>query len=413
MSFRDVLRNAAIDLEGVLERFTARSAAKQADKGARKGHILIAGPGEGSIGDEAMYEAFVKTCPGPLTVIARRPEDLLWTSDREDVEYVYLPSLLYGQGGRRAALKTVLTLAQSAESVSLVGADIMDGVYSEFASVRRFRTVAASATCGADARVLGFSWNNAPAPRARRAMQETSAIAQLSARDERSAERLRADGGQRVVTVSDLAFLTEPNVALEDRVLADWVTQQRAEGRQIVLVNANPRQEKRFPGLRDAYVRLIRTLLDDGISCILVPHDSRGGERSEEAYLAGIASEFATETALFHVENAPMPAQVVAIAREVDLVVSGRMHLVVLASVARRATVAFDYQDKFEGLYRLLGYDGRIAGPEGADRLVERVRVALTERESSEDALRASWPEVIRRSTLNLPFDPRTSSGAN
>lgn len=403
MRLRTIMRRGFADLEGLREKFLGRQLRKGRTERARSGHVLIVGPGNGSIGDEAMYEAFVQNCPGTVTVIAREPADVLWRDESGRVDYIYMRNLVYGRPTRRAAeLRQLLRIASASESVSLVGADIMDGVYDDLASVRRFRTAALAADAGAEARILGFSWNSHPTLRSRRAMVATGARVRLFARDEASAGRLQNDGGTRVDTVADLAFLTKRDAPLEDPALKGWLEAERAGGRRIVIVNANPRQESRFAGLRDQYITLIRELRRDGDSVVLLPHDSRGGSRSEEAYVADLANEVGTEH-VYHVENAPLPEQVVAIAREGTLVVSGRMHLVVLASVAGRSTVALEYQDKFAGLYRLLGYDGRVKrSDDGTWDLSEAVRTGLEDAPDAERRLEAAWSEVVARASRNL-----------
>jgi polysaccharide pyruvyl transferase WcaK-like protein len=352
-----------------------------------------------------MYQAFLARTPGSITVIARSADDLLWHDDSGRVNYVYLPDLLYGGlAGRRRDLHMFRKIAQAAESVSIVGADVMDGVYSEASSVRRFRTARSAALSGARARVLGFSWNSHPTRRALAAMRGVGEDVELLPRDQRSAERLAADGAHRSKLVADLAFLTINGPELTDDQLASWFELEEAQQRQVLVINANPRLERIFTGQRGQYVELVHALVADGYSCVLLPHDSRGGAASEESYLASLAAEIGLSEHVYLIPRAPMPSQIVAIARRARLVVSGRMHLVVLSSVAGTPAVGLEYQDKFEGLYRLLGYDGRVAAPESGDwDLTARVRAALHTADEYEERLASAKPEIERRARLNLP----------
>lgn len=119
--------------------------------------------------------------------------------------------------------------------------------------------------------------------------------------------------------------------------------------------------------------------------------------------MTGIAEEVGSNH-VFDVAKAPLPDQVVAIARECELVVAGRMHLVVLTSVAGRSTVALEYQDKFAGLYELLGYDGRVA-KDGQSRwsLTEATHGGLSTIAENERKLLVAWPTVLERARRNLP----------
>lgn len=408
MDIRPLARKVKADVEFFAERGLPLASKFTSERGPRRGHVLIAGPGQGSVGDEAMYQAFIASCPGSVTVVGRDAADFRWTDASGRVTYVFLADLLYGSvRGRRRDLARLLPLAARSESVSIIGADVMDGVYSEVSSVRRFRTAGLAARVGVPSQVLGFSWNSHPTRRARNAMRAVGDEVTLLARDDFSAQRLRQDGASRVEAAADLAFLTRADEPIEDQRLVQWLQDQRTAGRPLVVVNANPRLEKAFPDQRGQYLRLMRTLVSDGVSCVLLPHDSRGGDASEETYLRTIRDEFGPSEHIHLVERAPMPAQMVAITREAELVVSGRMHLVVLTSVAGRSAVALDYQDKFEGLFRILGYDGRIAAT-GEWDLVDRVRVGLREAPAAERALATSWEEILRRARLNLPASARS-----
>jgi polysaccharide pyruvyl transferase WcaK-like protein len=62
----------------------------------------------------------------------------------------------------------------------------------------------------------------------------------------------------------------------------------------------------------------------------------------------------------------PLPAlasQVKSVVAELDLVVSGRMHLVIAALGAGVPAAGIPYQNKFEGLFRHFGLDDVIVTP--------------------------------------------------
>jgi polysaccharide pyruvyl transferase WcaK-like protein len=348
-----------------------------------------------------MYQAFATSGDGEVTVVARSAEDLLVAPSAFAAEAVYLPGLL--NGGIRNHLVSLWRLALlvgDARSVSIVGADTMDGRYGVRPSVRRFRTAAVAARLGAEACVLGFSWNEEPHPETRRALRRTPASVTLFARDPISAQRLRTDGGANVVESADLAFLTEPKPA--SGRIADWLALQAANSRRIVLVNANPRLAPRFPDQDVEIVRLVDELLGRGFACVVVPHDSRGEENSEVAYLTSLFSGRPPQEALFVADAIYQPPQVAWIASHSELAVSGRMHLVILAAAGGTPALGMDYQGKFEGLYQLLGYDLRISAGKLKDRLLEDVLAALERRVEIDRALVRSLPGLRAKARLNL-----------
>lgn len=370
----------------------------------RSGHILVAGPGGGSVGDEAMYRAFLQAAPRPLTVVAREAGDLLEKPEEDSVTVVLLGDLLYGPSAKHLAdLWRLLRLARRSATVSLIGADTMDGVYNETSSVRRFRVAQHTSRVGASSSVLGFSWNSRPGALALAAMKASDASVRLLARDGESAARLRADGARTVEEVADLAFLTMPDRRDVDPELDSWIARQAEDDRRVFVVNANPRLETKFPGQFDQYVRLIHELTARGDAVVLLPHDSRGAD-GEEAYIDEIATAVGEGPRLFHVRRILSPDRIVALARQADFVVSGRMHLVILASVGDAPTLGLEYQDKFSGLYRLLGYDGAVrADEDGNWDLVEATKRASDRADESRKAWALAKPRVLELARMNVP----------
>ena len=361
--------------------------------------LLVAGPGNGSIGDEAMYEAFVRASPDPVLVVARSEADLLALPSSVGADALYMPGLLYGGVvDHLRALWRFTRAARGALSVSVVGADTMDGRYNVRPSVRRFRVAAVGARLGIPSCVLGFSWNEAPHPATRKALRQTPAGVTLFGRDPVSVDRLRLDGGRSVVEAADLAFLVEPQPALA--AIADWLSRRGPQ--RVVMVNANPRLINRFPDLSEATEQLVDSLIAAGYACLVLPHDSRGGAESEVAYLHQL---FATEKHGDSLHVAPhvfLPPQVAWIASQTDLVVSGRMHLVILAAVGGTPALGMDYQGKFEGLYQHFGYDLRIEAGVLDGRLTPRVLDALERRDDLRATLAASMPQIRALAQRNL-----------
>ena len=61
-------------------------------------HVLIAPPGSGNIGDQAMVEAFLAAADRPVTVVVRAPDDFVFPADlAPSADIVALPGLFYGR----------------------------------------------------------------------------------------------------------------------------------------------------------------------------------------------------------------------------------------------------------------------------------------------------------------------------
>jgi colanic acid/amylovoran biosynthesis protein len=352
-------------------------------------HILLSATGGGSVGDQAMFESFVANVVGDVVVVVRNNGSLLRIPHGEEarVTVLPLPGLLYGW--TKPYLRDLRILAAEiakSHTVSVVGADIMDGAYNARASARRFWVAAFAAKLGLNSQVLGFSWNAHPDARAVDAMLFASnqGVA-LLARDPKSASRLRDAGSKTVVDVADLAFLAPRSEALPDE-LAAWIAQQRADGRKVVVVNANYLLEHYVEQV-PAYSALIAQQLENGFSFILLPHDSRNAP-SDESLAEDIWAASGSSDRVFLISKILLPNDVVTLSSQVDFVITGRMHLAILAAIAGTPSVAVSYQGKIEGLYKRLGLDCFVLPDEtfvaqlddkfhSTDRDLEQIRVDL------------------------------------
>ncbi|GAA1510530.1 hypothetical protein GCM10009761_10810 [Agromyces terreus] len=117
-------------------------------------HVLLAAPGGGNIGDQAMFEAFIEGTAGAVTVIVRSAAEIAVPAPHaERVTVLELPHLVYGsRRAHRADVTRFGELLRTAASLSVVGADIMDGRYVLRPSVRRSALAGAAGGGGVDNR---------------------------------------------------------------------------------------------------------------------------------------------------------------------------------------------------------------------------------------------------------------------
>lgn len=364
--------------------------------------ILVVAPGAGSVGDQAMFEAFAYNTDGSLTVICRNENDLLRVPDLagRSVTVLALDKLLYGTLlPHLIQFWQLARIMRQSRSISVVGADIMDGVYSPIASERRFRLAEAGSKLGLQARILGFSWNKAPHPRTLEAMRSASKSVQLLARDPGSSERLRRDGATNVSDVADLAFLVPPE-ELSDTGLRDWMGERASSGRRVVILNANYLLESHFDQVA-VYSRFVADGIASGHSFVLLPHDSRT-TNSDTDLLRRIA-EIVDNEDVYLVNDILTPGEVISAAGLASFAVTGRMHLAILCANAGTPSIAMSYQGKIEGLYRRLGMSCWIdPGPQISEdlrRVADELESNL-ERESAR--LVAALPATVELSRLNV-----------
>ncbi|WP_344202401.1 polysaccharide pyruvyl transferase family protein [Aeromicrobium alkaliterrae] len=301
----------------------------------------------GNNGDVALIEAFVENAPRPLLVVTREVTELPPSSD-PDVEVIAVPHLIYGNTlARWRALRVFVRRLRGARSVSLIGADVMDGHYNLSAAVRRAELVRLGAASGIPSRVLGFSWNGTPEPLAARALTSAArAGARLMAREPVSLDRLTAlHLDVELVTDLVLAASATDADAAQDLLDGLGITGPYA------IVNASG-LVGRLTTQAEAYVEAIATLRAHGLEVVLLPHVIRKSG-DDLAQLTGIKQRISEDIVL--VTEVPPPAVVRSLCGGADLVVSGRMHVGVMSLWAGTPAIILSTQGKVEGLTRVFG----------------------------------------------------------
>ncbi|KZX22078.1 polysaccharide pyruvyl transferase family protein [Rathayibacter tanaceti] len=312
-------------------------------------HLVLAAPGSGNIGDQAMLEAFLENTTGPVIVVQRYAGDAVIPEEQtERVELVELPHLVYGVGDAHADdLRRYAALVRRSRSVSVVGADMMDGKYSLRGSVRRSLLAQAAAEAGVPTRILGFSWNASARLAARHSLVAASRAGAVPLlRDPLSAERARRNGVARVEEVTDIVF----SARTRDPRFRDAL--DLPAGVPFALVNASAL----VAGMVDQvpeYAQIVDRLRAAGVHVVLLPHVSRPVGDDKVAVRA-VAERVGTEGVTV-VDRVLMPAEIRSLAEDALLTVTGRMHLAIMSLSLGVPAITLATQGKVEGIMRLIG----------------------------------------------------------
>lgn len=256
--------------------------------------------------------------------------------------------------------------------VVVVGADVIDGHYGAMFAVRQLLSADLAARHGIPTVVSGFSFNSTPSPHVMRVLPMLHADVALKVRDPVSLARVRRLRADNVELVADCAFLLEPDngapVVAETRA---WAAQRRQLGRKVVAFNchgnfASNVTQAQFDGLlANTAAALAHVSRNRPVSWLLVPHDFRDDNRSDPAVLRPLCAALSDRLGddLRFLEGENRAAVLKGVAGTVDGVVTGRMHLSI-ASLGMGVPVAgLTYQEKFEGLFRLLDLPGWLGVP--------------------------------------------------
>ena len=290
----------------------------------------------------------------------------------------------------------------------VLGADVMDGKYGLASSLIRLRIADLSARIGVKTAILGFSWSKNPHINCVKKMKQISSNILLFARDRESFNRLNKLSLNNLTLTTDLAFLTKVNTHLTDKNLENWVFLQKSENYILIGLNLN---HHTFPDDMDvAHVlsnvqEKLRALYKElKTAFLLLPHDDRG--INNDWVLARkllVCCEY-ENFPIYLPESLDNPQAVYHACQQLDMVITGRMHLGILSITAGTPVIIIEYQDKAEGLFKRIGCDDyRITPIEFYGRnSVDRVADLVRQRESAKHKIVTILPALREESEKQL-----------
>lgn len=361
-------------------------------------HVLVATVGSGNIGDQAMVDAFIEGVGGRITVLVQDEESFSATGFPAEVEVAPVGNLVDPAfRPRRSALRAYRSALANAASVSIVGADIMDGGYGRREAYYRLQIADIAARAGLPTRVLGFSWGEDADLLVTDRCRSLAGV-RLLLRDPVSAGRARRDGLPSVEDAADIVFSA---IRTETSEPLAWCAAQKAAGRRIVVLNISG-LIARGADLAGAYRRSVRALVSSGHSVLILPHVIRPGDDDLSAARAAIGDLESSQVRL--VDTLLSPAQVRLLVREAWFIVSGRMHLGVIGLSQGVPAVIFATRGKVRGLLELFGMPELEVEPDS--RLEERLHSLVLTGDQWVPVARArvtaSLPRVIALARRNL-----------
>jgi polysaccharide pyruvyl transferase WcaK-like protein len=312
--------------------------------------LLIAPPGAGNIGDQALVESFIENVSGKIIILVPAPDAFVITqSFRSAIELVSMPRLIYGGLPLRIAdLFKLRKLLSRVKYVCIVGADIMDGAYNNTASVNRSLLAQQCAMREFDTRILGFSWNAQPTKQALLAIKQAHLLgAKLYLRDPVSHARAVDDGLVQAIKVADMVFAANmidkqaPSDILPDRIIRQGYAMVNVSG----LVDS-------LGSLNMEYVKICQSILAYGIAVVLLPHVFREGRNGDLEACQRLYEKLDSHY-VYLVEEMLTPAQIRGMAKSAEFTITGRMHLAIMSLHMGTPAIAMATQGKVEGLMEM------------------------------------------------------------
>ncbi|MGL4340270.1 MAG: polysaccharide pyruvyl transferase family protein [Rhodoglobus sp.] len=389
----------SLGLSSARDRRVFRLAAT-AQEGPRTKHLLLAAPGGGNIGDQAMLEAFLEGVEGEVVVIVRDAWAVtIPTAHAERAELLVMPHLLYSDGRPHyEAVAEFRRLLGQALSFSVTGADIMDGKYSLRASVRRSNLAEYAATAGVHSRILGFSWNAAPRQAALTALRRASQRGVVPLlRDPVSVARARAQGVQQVQEVADIVF----SATSVDNSIVDRLGLDLSDERPLVVVNVSGLIGRTMNQLGE-YQVIVDQLRALGRRVLIVPHVR--SQLADDLVACTAVADHVGRDGVTLVERMLSPAEIRGLTAAAEFVITGRMHLAIMALWNGVPAITLATQGKVEGLMALFDSQELCVEPSAGFgfRVVDTINGLVDGSSATRERIRELLPAVTALSRGNV-----------
>lgn len=403
-----IKNNLVIVLTNLFIKFT-NFVAKAGFIQEKKSSVLILPPTDsGSLGDQAMVTAVVNY----YREIGVKKIGLICYKSVSDCQNFYPDVKVFKYSNSFDFVR----LVSHYEKFFCLGADVMDGFYSEKRSLLRAKLVGLAAEVGTESSILGFSFNSEPKNTCIDALQKLPQNVRLCARDPISYERIVNHVKRPVELVADLAFLLPPdNHSKVSSEVLKFVSENQSQKRIVIGINANCKlldnlKIKTPENLTKIYVdTLVDLSRNKETSFVLIPHDFRekDGAISDITFARMIMNSLPPEIKSFCIE-VPTPcsaADIKAICREIDIVLTGRMHLAI-ASLGQATPVAcITYQGKFKGLFQHFELDDLTISPEKAiisDNLSKFMMPLIQKRGEIGKHISSKLPHIYKLAKANF-----------
>jgi len=365
-------------------------------------HFLVPSVGNGNIGDQAMVESFINNV-GSDCVLIVEDKDIFKVDNKISPEprFFEIPHLIHGNLIQNIiALISIVRVSNKMKSLSVIGADIMDGVYGQKQSINRLFLLRVINSLGIQSRITGFSW----APNARtlptKLIRIISVKTKLFVRDPKSVQRLKDQGITAVYEVADLAFSDEsvdtaPGIEL-------WIS---ASTKPIITVNISGiglKERGAYLKQIEQYKPIVEYLKRSGFRIIILPHVFRVGDGDIETSVDLFKSSCSSEDLL--ITEPLSPAQERQLFRSVSFVITGRMHIAILALNTETPVIALETMGKVQGLFAMLDLEKYCIdrNVDFSNEVIHRIKLLEKEYSSVCESIKAKIPELRQRSLVNF-----------
>lgn len=316
-----------------------------------------------SVGDQAMIESIISY----WQKISPQMELYFATADSvADVAVREMNAIPIRMMGKDLSMRQVAEILQKQKFkvAVLMGADGMDGSYDPSFSAAQLMTLDLAARSGSDCYITGFSISKIFHKDVVDIFRNIASSIRINLRDPLSLQRFEKNTGRKANQVADVAFLLKPKTTPRVQELLEYIDLEKIQNRKVLIINFHPlllelQERDRFSELLEAFSDALEQVSERvNVSYVMLSHDMRG-ESSDLHALAPLYSRLKGPLGnrLLLIDEQLTAAEIKALVGSADMVLSGRMHLMIASLGSGTPVLGIDYKDKMEGLLTLLGLD--------------------------------------------------------
>jgi len=399
---KSILKRIAISSDLIFLRFFVWIELRRSNKKTfERQPLCFSLEGRGNLGSRALLEAASAHLP-PQTFFLASDDNLKAAINRPDSKILILEGLYpnFSYTHFKSLISVSRRIAQSSE-LHIIGADNMDGAYSDSLSGLLWNVAIACQVNRVQTNILGFSWNKFPTTLTRRrfaSAAKTGVI--LNLRDSLSFDRARMISNvANVRHTSDIVFGWR---SLDSNSSSGLVL--KSAGYQILLVGNPGFTMMGADYSLDSLAPLFEALGSDS-SIILVPSVIRP-KQDDQLQQLRIKEHFGQKFNVRQLKAIPSTADYLELVKSSKLVVTFRMHPAILSLKVGTPVVMFDYQDKMAGLASDLEIqDFCVTSLDWIADGAKAIETALMQSQESRSRIEKLMPAVLLRSESNWDLE--------
>lgn len=325
-----------------------------------KGKTLLVPPASlnGSFGDELMVVSYLANFGKEEDVTILTKELIV----RDDLLSGFMNVRYLGGFTNHSYFKS-LSLLKDFSKVVVIGADILDGAYGYYHTLKYLRLIQLASKLKLETHFTGFSISKDLNEKLKPIFKEISQNTLLKARDLNSFKRLRAfipeDG---VISTSDMAFICPIDQNIFSSSLesySEWCQVQKNDGRFIVAICPNILQSRKLG--HSNYLKSLIGILELlsqklNVSYVFLYHDIRRYDGHSDITISSELNDYFSKTlSTYFTEDVVNGLQLKRFIEYSDFTISGRMHFGISGIEMAKPMLGITYANKFAGMLKLFG----------------------------------------------------------